>query len=266
MIPVPVDSEGLNVAAGMKRCRNARAAFVTPSHQYPLGATMSVSRRLQLLDWAHRHNAWIVEDDYDSEYRYESMPIASLARARPRRPGGLHRNLQQDAISFASPRVHGDSFVLGRVVSLRSAGRAISVRRTSIRRRLPISSSEGHFGRHIRKTRLLYAERRSALVRGDQECIWRGIARFSARKPACTWWSLCRQAYPTRRFRSVPRGKIFGCGRCRHVIREPMSARASFSVLGAPRRLTWRCWSSDCGRSSPPESCGYVGHAEDGIE
>src|ERR1039458_5438434 len=77
-IPVPVDNEGLNVAAGMKRCRNARAAFVTPSHQYPLGATMSVSRRLQLLDWAHRRSAWIVEDDYDSEYRYESMPIASL--------------------------------------------------------------------------------------------------------------------------------------------------------------------------------------------
>ena len=53
LVPVPVDSEGLDVAAGIKLCRNARAAFVTPSHQYPLGATMSAARRLQLLEWAH---------------------------------------------------------------------------------------------------------------------------------------------------------------------------------------------------------------------
>ena len=75
---VPVDSEGLNVAAGIERCPRARAAYVTPSHQYPMGMTMSASRRLQLLDWAHRNGSWVVEDDYDSEYRYENLPIASL--------------------------------------------------------------------------------------------------------------------------------------------------------------------------------------------
>src|SRR5271167_2688576 len=75
---VCVDSERLDVAAGIKRCRTARAALVTPSHQYPLGVTMSASRRLQLLHWAQDHGAWIVEDDYDSEYRYESMPVPSL--------------------------------------------------------------------------------------------------------------------------------------------------------------------------------------------
>ena len=63
---------------GIERHRKARAAFVTPSHQYPLGSTMSASRRLQLLNWAQNSGAWIIEDDYDSEYRYESRPIASL--------------------------------------------------------------------------------------------------------------------------------------------------------------------------------------------
>jgi len=83
MVPVPVDTEGLNVAIGIKRCRKARAVFVAPSHQYPLGATMSASRRMQLLDWAQSSGSWIVEDDYDSEYRYGSMPIASAPRALP---------------------------------------------------------------------------------------------------------------------------------------------------------------------------------------
>src|SRR5258708_24504317 len=78
LIPVPVEGEGLDVAAGIRLCRKAQAAWVTPSPQYPLGVTMSASRRFQLLEWARSAGAWIVEDDYDSEYRYESMPIASL--------------------------------------------------------------------------------------------------------------------------------------------------------------------------------------------
>ena len=78
LIPVPVDEEGLNVAAGIARGRKARAAYVTPSHQYPLGTTMSASRCLQLLDWAQGAGAWVIEDDYDSENRYGRMPISSL--------------------------------------------------------------------------------------------------------------------------------------------------------------------------------------------
>jgi GntR family transcriptional regulator / MocR family aminotransferase len=69
LIPVPVDGDGMNVAAGIQRAPKARAAFVTPSHQYPLGSTMSASRRIQLLNWAHNAGAWVVEDDYDSEFR-----------------------------------------------------------------------------------------------------------------------------------------------------------------------------------------------------
>src|SRR5882724_10370031 len=74
----------MDVTAGIRTCRRARAAFVTPSHQFPLGSTMSAARRIQLLEWAEQAGAWIVEDDYDSEYRYEDVPIASLQ--------GLDRN------------------------------------------------------------------------------------------------------------------------------------------------------------------------------
>ena len=99
LVPVPVDQEGLDVAAGIRRCRKARAAFVTPSHQFPLGVTMSATRRLQLLDWAQSSGAWIIEDDYDSEYRYES-PNSVLARTRQQRSRNLRRDFQQSIISF----------------------------------------------------------------------------------------------------------------------------------------------------------------------
>ncbi|MHB8574872.1 MAG: MocR-like pyridoxine biosynthesis transcription factor PdxR [Dehalococcoidia bacterium] len=78
LIPVPVDGEGLDVAAGVARAAHARLAYVTPSAQFPLGVTMSLGRRLALLEWAERANGWIVEDDYDSEYRFSGRPLAAM--------------------------------------------------------------------------------------------------------------------------------------------------------------------------------------------
>ena len=78
VVPVPVDAEGLVVPAGRERAPAARLAFVTPSHQFPTGVTMSLSRRLALLEWANEADAWIVEDDYDSEYRYGGRPLEAL--------------------------------------------------------------------------------------------------------------------------------------------------------------------------------------------
>jgi hypothetical protein len=77
-VPVPVDAEGLAVEIGKVRCPTARLACVTPSHLFPLGATMSLPRRLALLDWACQAGAWIIEDDYDSEYRYAGKPLTAL--------------------------------------------------------------------------------------------------------------------------------------------------------------------------------------------
>ncbi len=163
LVPVPVDSEGLDVAAGVKLCRNARVAYVTPSHQYPLGATMSAARRLQLLEWAHSVGAWIVEDDYDSEYRYESMPVASMQ--------GLDQGSRVIYIGTFS-KVLFPTLRLGyMVIPPTLVDRFLTVRQTNdlcpshlYQAALADFISAGHFTRHIRKTRQLYAERRNALA------------------------------------------------------------------------------------------------------
>jgi GntR family transcriptional regulator / MocR family aminotransferase len=163
LVPVPVDMEGLNVTAGIRRCRKARAAFVTPSHQFPLGVTMSASRRLQLLDWAQNTGSWIIEDDYDSEYRYESSPIASLQ--------GLDASARVIYIGTFS-KVLFPSLRLGYlVIPADLVGRFRTVRRVMdlcppsfYQEVLADFIGEGHFARHIRRMRVLYRERRSALV------------------------------------------------------------------------------------------------------
>jgi GntR family transcriptional regulator/MocR family aminotransferase len=78
LVPVPVDEQGLVVEIGRERCPEARLVSTTPSHQFPTGVTMSLSRRMLLLDWARQAGAWILEDDYDSEYRYAGRPLAAL--------------------------------------------------------------------------------------------------------------------------------------------------------------------------------------------
>jgi GntR family transcriptional regulator / MocR family aminotransferase len=163
VVPVPVDQEGLDVAAGIKRCPRARAAFVTPSHQFPLGVTMSASRRFQLLDWAQNTGSWIIEDDYDSEYRYESSPIASLQ--------GLDANARVIYIGTFS-KVLFPSLRLGYLVipsdlvdRFRTVRRAMDLGAPSFYQEvLADFIGGGHFARHIRRMRVLYRKRRSALV------------------------------------------------------------------------------------------------------
>lgn len=166
-VPVTVDAEGLDVALGIKLCRQARAAFVTPSHQYPLGVTMSASRRLQLLDWARRSGSWIIEDDYDSEYRYEHRPIASLQGL-----DGYRRVIYIGTFSkvlFPSLRLGYivippdllDRFLAVRLVmDICPSHASQAVLAEFIR--------EGHLARHIRRMRLLYSERRNALASAIQ--------------------------------------------------------------------------------------------------
>lgn len=163
LVPVPVDAEGIDVKRGVRLCRNARAAFVTPSHQFPLGMTMTLSRRLELLAWAAKEGAWIIEDDYDGEFRYDSKPLSSLQ--------GLDHNGRVIYVGTFS-KVLFPALRLGYVVippdlvphfeavrkasDLSSAGFEQAVVADFMR--------DGHFARHIRKMRLLYRERRSTLV------------------------------------------------------------------------------------------------------
>jgi GntR family transcriptional regulator / MocR family aminotransferase len=162
-VPIPVDQEGLNVSAGIRLCPEARAAFVAPSHQYPLGVTMSATRRFQLLEWAQEAGSWIIEDDYDSEYRYESPPISSLQ--------GLDTNSRVIYIGTFS-KVLFPSLRLGYVVIPPDlVDRFAAVRQSMDLCPAPINQAvltefirEGHFARHIRKMRQIYAERRRVLV------------------------------------------------------------------------------------------------------
>ncbi|MGH8806684.1 MAG: PLP-dependent aminotransferase family protein, partial [Noviherbaspirillum sp.] len=78
LVPIPVDAQGLCIDAALRTAPQAKLAYVTPSHQYPLGMSLSLPRRLQLIEWARRENAWIVEDDYDSEFHYDSRPLAAI--------------------------------------------------------------------------------------------------------------------------------------------------------------------------------------------
>jgi GntR family transcriptional regulator/MocR family aminotransferase len=153
LVPVPVDGHGLDVAAGIAACPRARAAVVTPSHQYPLGATLSAARRLQLLDWAQATGAWIVEDDYDSEFRYESQPIAALQ--------GLDHDARVVYIGTFSKVLFPALRVGYLVIPPDLVDRFSEVREAMdicppalISAVLADFIAEGHFARHLRRTRL----------------------------------------------------------------------------------------------------------------
>lgn len=162
-VPVPVDGEGLDVRAGAELSPRARAVYVTPSHQFPLGVTMSASRRLQLLDWARRSGAWIVEDDYNSEYRYESQPVGALQ--------GLDRDSRVLYIGTFS-KVLAPALRIGYLILPEDLVERFRLVRWVMdicppilyQQALANFLAEGHFARHLRRTRELYRERRETLL------------------------------------------------------------------------------------------------------
>jgi len=162
-IPVPVDDEGLEVNAGIARGPRAGAAYVTPSHQFPLGIAMPPERRLQLLDWVNRTGAWILEDDYAGECNYESPPAAPLQ--------GLDRNGRVIYIGTLIGTRFPSLRMGYMVIPFDLIDRFAAVRRVMDESPPPLYEKvmthfirDGHFARHVRKTRLLCSERRSALV------------------------------------------------------------------------------------------------------
>ena len=161
-VRVPVDSEGIDVETGVTMARHARAAFVTPSHQYPLGVPMSMARRKALLSWAKENSAWIVEDDYDSELRYSGHPFPSLQGLDPERVlylGTFSKVLFPSLrLGYAIvPQALASGFIGVRVLMDRHPPNAEQ-------HVLAAFMSEGHLDRHIRKIRGVYAERQGQLV------------------------------------------------------------------------------------------------------
>ena len=173
LVGVPLDGEGLDLAHGLRVAPNARIAYITPSHQYPLGVTMTIGRRLALLQWARDAGAWILEDDYDSEFRYTSRPLPSLqgldagggeADTRVIYIGSFSKTL------FPSLRI-GFLVVPSALVDAFAAARAVIDRQSPTVDQAVLAEfiDQGHFVRHLRRMRALYAERQDALLRGIRD-------------------------------------------------------------------------------------------------
>jgi GntR family transcriptional regulator/MocR family aminotransferase len=165
--PVPADAEGLDLELGRRRWPEAKLVYVTPAHQFPLGVTMSLRRRLALLEWARRSHTLIFEDDYDSEYRYSGRPIPALQgldRAGVVIFAGTFNEVLFPALRLAYlvvPPASVDRFAAAQSVSMRHApllDQAV----------LCDFITEGHFARHIRRMRELYAERLAVFLESSR--------------------------------------------------------------------------------------------------
>jgi GntR family transcriptional regulator/MocR family aminotransferase len=158
IVPVPVDREGLSVEAGLDLAPDFRLAFVTPSHQHPTGVEMSLARRAELLAVANRNDAWIIEDDYDGEFRYDGRPLPTLksgdAGERVIYVGTFSKTM------FPALRL-GFYIVPKPLVPVfqRISGAFLQGVPSSIQAVLAAFIDEGHFATHLRRMREIYAGR-----------------------------------------------------------------------------------------------------------
>ena len=188
VVGVPVDDAGLNISAGIRLEPAARLAYVTPSHQFPTGVTMSLERRQQLLAWASQANAWIIEDDYDSEYRYDNRPLESLQSldrdGRVIYCGTFSKSL------FPGLRL-GYMIVPEHLIQTFSNARALLDRSPPglTQTVLHAFMHEGHFARHIRRTKKAYVERQHALRESLEKRLGDRLELrgFDAGMHLCAW-------------------------------------------------------------------------------
>ncbi len=211
MCLVNVDANGMDVDGAIARHPDARLAFVMPSRHHPMGVTLSLSRRLAILEWAQRSDTWIIEDDYDSEFRYVGAPLPSM------RSIDVHDRVIY-AGSFSKALYPG--LRIGYLVlppQLVGTFRNLS---SLINRSMPVETqlaladfiAEGHFANHLRRMRNLYAERRAAFIQAGQslfndpahiECSESGLnallwlpSSSGDRPAAATAFKLGLQTYP----------------------------------------------------------------------
>jgi GntR family transcriptional regulator/MocR family aminotransferase len=177
IIPVPVDEQGLCVSAGVRACGRPRGMYLTPAHQFPLGVTMSLERRMEVLEYASRVGAFVIEDDYDSEYRFEGRPVPALQ--------SLDRS-SNVILTGSFSKLLFPSLRLGYVVlppslvdyflafRLQTDFRSVSLDQAV----LCDFIAGGHLGRHLRRMRDLYADRLAAMIDGGRQHL-KGLLEIS---------------------------------------------------------------------------------------
>ena len=237
IVPVPLDAEGLDVAAGVRRAPRPQLVYVSPSHQYPLGVTMSAPRRLALLRWARQATTWIVEDDYDSEFRYTARPLACLQGMDAERHG-----VEQSRVVYIGTfsKALCPALRLGYLVAPPALLDALVTAKAFADRGTPTVEqaaladliAEGHFARHLRRARLLYAARQRALVRA----VRRHLAEWLDVRPADAGMHLVVPLRDTLGRRGITDRDIARAGRARGVVAQSLSSRmmTSAPVAGLP--------------------------------
>ena len=184
--PVSVDEEGLDIAQGKKKSPDAKLVYITPSHQFPLGYTMSLARRLELLEWAEAAGAWILEDDYDSEFRYDEAPIPALQSL----------DLNERVIYIGSfSKVLFPGLRLGYMIVPKDLISAFTVRRVFIDHHSPVMQqavlaefmTSGQFVRHIRRMRMLYKKKRDAFISSMQKHLGLDLGPSNAGMHVVVW-------------------------------------------------------------------------------
>ncbi|MCP3023973.1 PLP-dependent aminotransferase family protein [Cupriavidus basilensis] len=163
-VPVPLDAEGMRVEHLRNVRQSGKAVFLTPSHQFPTGATLALDRRLDIIEWAQQHQAWIIEDDYDSEFHYAGKPTACVQ--------GLDQHQRTIYIGtftkslFPGLRI-GFMVLPPELVAPMTAARTLLDGHSAPIPQLTLARfmAGGHFGAHVRTMRAVYAERRNVLER-----------------------------------------------------------------------------------------------------
>jgi GntR family transcriptional regulator/MocR family aminotransferase len=170
IIPVPVDEHGLMVAKGKQICNHAKAAYLTPAHQFPLGMTMPLVRRLEVLAWARETGAFLIEYDYDSEYRFEGPPVPALQGLD--QSGSVILLGTFNKVLFPSVRLGYMVLPPPLVDSLLAFRLGTDIHPSGLDQAILCDFIvEGHFGRHIRRMRELYAKRLGALQHGARKYL-----------------------------------------------------------------------------------------------
>jgi GntR family transcriptional regulator/MocR family aminotransferase len=161
--PIPVDEEGIRVDLGIRRAPRARLAYLTPPHQYPTGVALGLDRRLALLDWANRNDAWLIEDDYDGEFRYGGQPLTTLHALDPHAHVLYVGTLSKATfISLRLAYLVVPDDLVEPLANLRSQldGFSPALAQLVMSRFI----DEGHFSSHLRRMRSIYGAKRAELV------------------------------------------------------------------------------------------------------